>query len=195
MKTTDNIVKFYETSPGVHTLKELESIGAYANLVRDLVAHGTLEEVARGLYRLTEQEESEHINFEAIAVAIPHAVFCLISALDFHNIGTQRPFEYHIAIPKGKRAPHRQDFTIESYQLSGQSYEAGIEEHGRIKVYSVAKTVADCFKFRNQLGLDVALEALKDVLRNKRATVAELLEMAEVCRVKKVMMPYLESLT
>ncbi|MDD7985329.1 hypothetical protein PQO01_10230 [Lentisphaera marina] len=194
MKTTENIVKFYEASPGVHTLKELETIGAYANLVRDLVAHGILEEVARGLYRLSTQEEPEHIHFEAIAVAIPQAVFCLLSALTFHEIGTQRPFEYHIAIPKGKRAPQRQDFTIQSYQLSTSSYQAGIEKHGRIKVYSVAKTVADCFKFRNQLGLDVALESLKDVLRNKRASVADLLEMAEVCRVKKVIMPYLESL-
>lgn len=194
MKATDNIVKFYAEYPGVHTLKELESIGAYPNLVRKLVSHGKLEEVARGLYRLTDQEESEYINFEALAVAIPQAVFCLLSALDFHNIGTQRPFEYHIAIPKGKRLPNRQDFNIKSYQLSGESYKSGIEEYGRIKVYGVAKTVADCFKFRNQLGLDVALEALKDVLRNKRATVSEILEMAEVCRVKKVMMPYLESL-
>ncbi|WDE97269.1 hypothetical protein PQO03_04800 [Lentisphaera profundi] len=194
MKTTDKIVKYYQEFPGVHSLKELEAIGGYPNLVRKLVDNGQLEEVARGLYRLSAQEEAEHADLEAIAMAVPAGVFCLLSALSYHNIGTAQAFEYHLAIPKGKRSPQRPEFAIQSYQFGGRSYESGIEQYGKIKVYSIAKTVADCFRFRNRIGLDVALEALKDVLRNKRASVAELVDMAEACRIKSVMMPYLESL-
>jgi predicted transcriptional regulator of viral defense system len=193
MNKTDQIINFYHQSPGVHSFKELIAAGGYSALLKKLISENILEEVSKGFYRLTEQEESEHAELETIAAIVPQGVFCLFSALEFHGIGTQKSFDYHLAIPCGKRAPQRPEFSIHTYIFCPKSYGSGIEQHGSIKVYSIAKTVADCFKFRNQIGLDVALEALKDVLKNRRATVAEIMDQAKVCRMKNVMMPYLES--
>ena len=168
-------------------------VGAYSSLIRKLVANGILEEITRGYYKLAGQDETEYSEMEGISVIIPHGVFCLISALSFHNIGTQKAFEYHIAIPNGKWIPSHTEFNYHIYQFGEKSYISGIEHYGRIKVYSIAKTVADCFKFRNQIGQDIALEALKDAIKNKRTTISDILDQAEVCRVKKVIIPYLES--
>ena len=193
MNKFSKVVKLYEEVPGVHSFKELMDVGAYSALVKKMVNENILEEVTKGFYRLVSQEELEHSDLDTIAAIVPEGVLCLLSALSFHNIGTQKAFEYHLAIPNSKRPPQRYEFAIHTYKFGRKSYESGIEQYGRIKVYSVAKTVADCFKFRNQIGMDVALEALKDVLNNKRTSIAELLDQAEVCRVKNVMMPYLEA--
>ena len=193
MNKKDQIINFYKQEPGVHSFKELVTAGAYTAMLKKLVQNNILEEVTKGFYRLAEQEESEFSDMETIAAILPEGVFCLFSALNFHNIGTQKSFDYHLAIPYGKRAPERKEFSIHTYKFSEKSYNSSIENHGRIKVYSIAKTVADCFKFRNQIGMDVALEALKDVINNKRAAISDILDQADVCRVKKVMMPYLES--
>ena len=141
------------------------------------------------------QEESANSDLELVAAIVPQGVFCLLSALSFHDIGTQRPFEYHLAIPYGKRPPQRPEISIQTYRFGGRSYDSGVERHGNIKVYGIAKTVADCFKFRNQIGMDVALEALREALRGRKATIAEIMDQASVCRVKNVMMPYLESMS
>lgn len=153
-----------------------------------------LEEVSHGYYMLKEQAELIS-DRDIVAKLVPHGIYCLISALDFHNIGTQKAFDFHMAIPHSKRVPIRPEYSIVTYKFSEKSYKSGIEYHGNIKVYSPAKTIADCFKFRNQIGLDVALEALKDVIRNKTATIAEIIDHAETCRVKNIIMPYLESLS
>ena len=195
MSKTEEMIRFFTLNPGVHSRKGLVKVGAYPALLRKLVTNNILEEVSRGFYRLIDQEELENDDLETIASVIPNGVFCLQSALHFHNLGTQQAFEYHLAIPKGQWIPERNEFNIKIYQFGKQAYGSGIEKHGTIKVYSVAKTIADCFKFRNQIGLDIALEALKDVIRNKRATIAEILDQAEVCRVKNVIMPYLESMS
>jgi predicted transcriptional regulator of viral defense system len=185
------LFKYY---PGVHSHKEIVDAGAYSSLIRKLVADSILEEITRGYYKLTGQDESEYSDMEDISVIIPNGVFCLFSALSFHNIGTQKAFEHHIAIPNGKWIPSYPEFNFQIYQFGEKSYKSGIEHQGRIKVYSIAKTVADCFKFRNQIGQDIALEALKDAVTNKRTTISEILDQADVCRVKKVIMPYLELL-
>ena len=192
MNKTTNILNYFKDVPGIHSLKELTAVGGYPNLIRKLTSENILEEVSRGYYKLTTWEP-EQFGLEEIAAIVPEAVFCLVSALDFHNIGTQIPHDYHIAIPIGKRAPQRIEYSIHSYFYSEKVYKSGIETHGAIKVYNVAKTVADCFKFRNKIGLDVALEALKETLSRKKATIADIIAYAEICRVKKVMMPYLEA--
>lgn len=193
MTKEEQIINLYRCHPGVHTFKELVNAGAYTVMLKRLVRENVLKEVTKGFYSLVDQEESEFSDLETIAAIVPEGVFCLFSALNFHNIGTQKSFEYHLAIPYGKRPPQREEFSIRTYKFSEKSYNSGIENHGRIKMYSIAKTVSDCFKFRNQIGMDVALEALKDVMKNKRAPIADILDQAEVCRVKKVMIPYLES--
>jgi predicted transcriptional regulator of viral defense system len=193
MNKKEQIINLYKQNPGIHSFKELMSAGAYPAMVKKLVQDNVLEDVTKGFYRLAGQEESEFSDIETIAAILPEGVFCLFSALNFHNIGTQKSFDYHLAIPYGKRPPERKEFSIHTYRFSEKSYNSAIESYGCIKVYSIAKTVADCFKFRNQIGMDVALEALKDVINNKRATISDILDQADVCRVKKVMMPYLES--
>lgn len=192
-KKQNKIIKFYRKNPGVHSYKELAEAGAYVKLIQDMLEEGILEEVTRGFYRLSEQEHEQYSDLENISAVIPEAVFCLISALDFHGIGTQRAFDFHIALPRGKRKPEREDFSIQHYYFSDDSYKSGIEDHGSFKVYCPAKTVADCFKFRNKIGLDVALEAMKETIRSKKATRAEIIAQAEVCRVRKVIFPYLEA--
>ena len=153
---TDKIIKLFNQAPGVHSYKEIIDAGAYNALIRKLVTNGILEEITRGYYKLVGQNVTENSDMEDISAIIPQGVFCLLSALYFHNIGTQNAFEYHIAIPNGKWIPSHPEFNFQIYQFGNKSYKSGIEYYGRIKVYSIAKTVADCFKFRNKIGLDVA---------------------------------------
>jgi predicted transcriptional regulator of viral defense system len=157
-----------------------------------MVKENVLEEVSRGYYQLAGYSP-EYFDLEEISAIIPNGVFCLISALYYHNIGTQIPREYYISIPIGINPTERKEYNVRNFYYSEKVYKAGIEQHGNIRVYSVAKTVADCFKFRNKIGLDVALEALKEVLRNRSASVQEIIEMADICRVKKIIMPYMEA--
>ena len=131
------------------------------------------------------------------AKRVPRGVVCLASALRYHEIGTQAPHQVWLALPRGTSPPRTGN--IRFCQFSEACYAFGIEEHklsgGTIRVYSPAKTVADCFKYRNKYGLDVALEALRDGWREKKFTMRELNAAAEVCRVRRVLRPYLEMLT
>jgi predicted transcriptional regulator of viral defense system len=192
MNKTLQTLNFFKHSPGIHTHKELLEAGAYPNLLRKLVKENALVEVSRGYYQLAGYSP-EAFDLEEISAIIPNGVFCLISALSFHNIGTQVPREYYVAIPIGTNSTERKEYTIRNFFYSEKVYNAGIEKHGNIRVYGIAKTVADCFKFRNKIGLEVALEALKEVLHSRSATVQEIIAMADICRVRKVMMPYMEA--
>lgn len=195
MSKTDDITRFFDEYPGIHSMKELSNIGAHRNLVRALVEEGIVEEVCRGFYQIAGYEPEERFDLVEVSALIPKGIFCLVSALDYHEIGTQIPREYHLAVPTGQNPSRRKEYPIKTYSYSMDSYKIGIENHGEIKVFSIAKTIADCFKFRNKIGLDVAMEALKETLRNKRATRAEIIKMAEACKVKKVIMPYMEALS
>ena len=192
MSKKEDIVSFFEKNPGIHPLKKLIEVGAYRNLVRNMTKANVLEEISRGYYQLAGYEPERHFDLLEVSSIVPNGVFCLISALYFHNIGTQIPRQYHIGVPSHQAATTRKDYPLKTYFFSEKSYNAGIETHDGIKVYSVAKTVADCFKYRNKLGLDVAMEALKESLSNKITTIAEVFEMAEINRVKNVMMPYIQ---
>lgn len=132
-----------------------------------------------------------------VAAKAPQAVFCLLTALQFHGLTTQLPRQIWIAMPRGSHAPRIDWPPIRMVQMTGDAHAAGIEEHLRdcvtLRVYSAAKTVVDCFKHRNKIGLDVALEALKDAWRARKASVDDLwLRYAKVCRVANVMLPYME---
>ncbi|GAB2881491.1 type IV toxin-antitoxin system AbiEi family antitoxin domain-containing protein [Uliginosibacterium flavum] len=163
-----------------------------------LAASGQLERVGRGLYRLPNSEVSEHDSLVQIARKVPQAVICLLSALQFHELTTQLPRQVWIAMPRGSHTPKIDYPPVKMLQFSGAAYSEGIEvverDQVNLRVYSVAKTVADCFKHRNKIGLDVALEALREVIAKRKASNDEIWQFAQVCRVSNVMRPYLEAL-
>jgi predicted transcriptional regulator of viral defense system len=162
-----------------------------------LVASGELERVGRGLYRLAGGDLSENETLAQVAVRVPQAVFCLLTALQFHDLTTQLSRQVWVALPRGQHAPKIDYPPVRRVQYSGASYTEGVETHVRdqveLRVYGVAKTVADCFKHRNKIGLDVALEALKEALRQKKTTADALWHYAKICRVANVIRPYLEA--
>ena len=164
----------------------------------EMARSGILVREGRGLYRLAEAELPGHPDLVMIAHRIPKAVVCLVSALAFHDLTTQIPHRVYIALPKDTKKPRLEYPPIEVVWLSGPAYTEGIERHDLdgavVPVYSAAKTVADCFRFRRKIGTDVAVEALKDYMRKSRGEVNELLSFARIDRVGRIMRPYLESL-
>jgi predicted transcriptional regulator of viral defense system len=162
-----------------------------------LVHSGQLDQISRGLYALPGQSRSEQHQLAEIAMRSPRGVFCLLTALRFHNLTTQSPHDVWLAIPNKGYPPKLEYPPLRVVRFSGPALDKGIETHAvdgvTVRVYSVAKTVADCFKFRNKIGLDVALEALRECRREKRATNDELWRYAKICRVADVMRPYMES--
>ena len=176
---------------------DLQGVGAARVALTRLMASGQLERVGRGLYRLPGAETSEHETLATVAAKAPQAVFCLLSALQFHGLTTQLPRQVWIAMPHGSHAPKLVYPPLKMVQFTGEAYSEGIEVHERdgvpLRVYNVAKTVADCFKHRHKIGLDVALEALRDALAQKKVKANALWRYAQICRVANVMRPYLEA--
>ncbi len=164
-----------------------------------LVRQGRLQRVGRGLYALPDRPVSEHNTLAEVARKHPQAIVCLLSALRFHDLTTQSPFEVWLAIPNKARAPKMEYPPLRIVRFSGAALTRGVEDHVidgvPVRVTSVARTVADCFKFRNKIGLDVALESLQEAWRAKRASMDELWRYATLCRVANVMRPYMESLS
>ena len=157
-----------------------------------------LERVGRGLYRLPGAMATDSQSLAEVCRKVPAGVVCLLSALRFHDLTTQNPFEVWLAVGPKARSPRMDTVALRVVRFSGDALTEGIERHQaagvEIRVYSAAKTVADCFKFRNKIGVDVAIEALRDCLRQRRAKVDELVRCARICRVERVMGPYLEAM-
>lgn len=176
---------------------DLDDVGIPRVYLTRLTANGQLEKAGRGLYRLSENVLSEHESLTTIAIKVPQAVFCLLTALQFHELTTQVPRQVWIAMPRGSHVPRIDYPPVKMIQFSGMAYSEGIETYERdqveLRVYCVAKTIADCFKHRNKIGLDVALEALKDARARKKVSADELWHYAKVCRVANIMRPYLEA--
>jgi predicted transcriptional regulator of viral defense system len=172
--------------------------GIHTQALSRLVRAGELERMARGQYRLPNASITEHHGLAIVASTAPKAVVCLLSALNFHQIGTQLPHAVWIAIDRRARRPALRYPPLRVVRFGGPALSEGIETHdieGRtVRVFVVAKTIADLFKYRNKLGLDVALEALREAWRARRFTMAELHRYARICRVERVMTPYLEAL-
>ena len=167
--------------------------------VRRMVRRGELIELGRGLYAIPSFEPSEYHGLAVVSARAPAAVVCLFSALAFHGLTTQQPHEVWIAIPTKTWQPKLDWPPLRVVTFSGAHYHEGIEHHTLegvdVQVYGVAKTVVDCFRFRNKIGLDVALEALRDALRKKRVQPGELVELAQRQRVATSFRPYIEALT
>jgi predicted transcriptional regulator of viral defense system len=193
MKPEDRILEI-AGQRGIIRPRDVEAVGIPREYLIRLWRKGQLERFKRGLYRLPEMPVSEHITLMEVATQAPNAVICLTSALNFHGLTTQVPHEVWIAIRKSAWRPVMEYPPLNVSYFSGQSFLYGIQEHNinglNIKVYSPARTVADCFKFRNKVGQDVAIEALKDAWRQRKASMAEIWEAAKVCRVARIIRPY-----
>ena len=176
---------------------DVRTHGWSPQLLIKLEQSGKLQRVTRGLYSLPDSPMTEHQSLIEVCRRVPKAVVCLLSALQFHEIGTQLPFEVWIALPEATQTPALDNPALRIARLRGEAYSEGIEtlvEHGStIRVYSVAKTITDCFKFRHKVGLDVALEALKDAWRQRKLDMDQVTRFARINRVEKVMQPYLEA--
>jgi Predicted transcriptional regulator len=164
-----------------------------------LARRGLLHKVSRGLYALPQRKASEFASLAEVASKHPQILVCLLSALAFHGLTTQAPFEVWIAVGNKARAPMLTYPPLHIARFSGKALTEGIELHNiegvPVKITNVPKTIADCFKYRNKIGLDVAMEALKDAWNAKRVTMDELWHYGQICRVQNVMRPFLEGLT
>jgi len=167
---------------------------------RDLYAlrdSGVLEQLSRGLYRLADLPPLAEPDLVTVAKRVPKAVIALVSALHYHGLTTEIPHEVSVALPRGTARPKLDWPPLRVYRLSGDMFGSGIETYERdglrLRIYGAAKTVADCFRFRKQLGIEVAIEALRTGLAERKFTPAEVLRAAKVCRVERVVRPYLEA--
>ena len=197
MGAKDEALRQFSKHHGMLRTAEVLRLGIHPRTLYTLREEGQIVAVARGLYRLADAPELSDPDLATVAAKIPSAVVCLLSALAYHNITTQIPRQVCIALPRHTTYPRLEHPPLRIFQFSRAPYDAGIQrnrvEGVELKVYCPAKTVVDCFKFRNQIGLDVALEALRDAWRHKRVTMDDLWRFAQVCRVTNVMRPYLES--
>jgi len=179
--------------------KDLDALGIPRNTLVRLVRTGKLERVSRGLYSSLETPATEHRTLLEVCKKVPQAVICLSSALRFHELTTENPFEVWIALKRSSWKPRTGYPPIRAVHFSGEAFEFGITkrsvEGGTIRVYSPAKTVADCFKFKSKVGTEVAIQALREAFQQRKATMDELWKAAKVCRVANVMRPYMESLS
>jgi predicted transcriptional regulator of viral defense system len=183
---------------GTIRIKDLLERNLHPEFARRLVRKGLFVRSGRGLYVLADSEITEFHNFAIIGKRIPRGVICLSSALRFHNIGTQLPRKVWLALKRGSAQPRLSYPPVSIVRLSGLCFSEGIDEHEiegvAIKIYNPAKTVADCFKFRNRIGLEAAIEAARECLHEKKATSDEIYYYAKICRVWNVMKPYLEAM-
>ncbi|HEU0138641.1 MAG TPA: type IV toxin-antitoxin system AbiEi family antitoxin domain-containing protein [Bryobacteraceae bacterium] len=183
---------------GVLRPRDLDAHGIARQYLRLAEQQGLVVRSGRGLYTAADAPVTELHTIAETSKRVPRGVICLLSALRFHDIGTQNPFEVWIAIGEKDRRPAAEFPPLRVVRFSKQSLAFGQEIHDiegvPARIFSVAKTVADCFKYRNKIGLDVALEALRECLKQRKATTADLWAAANVCRVANVMKPYMEAL-
>lgn len=184
---------------GVIRPRDLLKKGIAAEYLKRLHHKGLLQRLGRGLYALPDTDFAGHESLAQACKKIPNGVICLLSALRFHNMTTQSPFEIWMALPNKARRPQVSNMPFHFVRFSKEAMSEGVENHkikgASLRVYAPAKTVADCFKYRHKIGLDVAIESLQEYWRTKKGTMDKLWKYAKICRVSRVMKPYMEMLT
>ena len=197
MTRTEQILQLARQQ-GIIRAEDVEAAGITRNYLYQLHRQGLLVRESRGIYALPDAATTEHSLLAQVAKRVPRSVVCLLSALSFHQLTTQLPHEVWIAVPRASWRPKIDYPPLKLTYLSGESYRHGIQQHllngVMVQCYSPAKTVADCFKFRNKVGVDVAIEALRECWRERRASIDELMAAAEINRVAGIMRPYLEAI-
>ncbi len=195
---TKQAIQYFRQHQGLLRTAQALKLGITPRTLYALRDSGAVVQVSRGLYRLADLPPLSQPDLVTVALKIPRGVICLISALDFHDLTTQIPHAVHVALPNDAERPRLDYPPTRLFWFSGQAYTAGIEVHEiggiPVKIYSHEKTVADCFKYRNKIGLDVALEALRRCRSDSRCDLLRLQHFSRICRVEKLMRPYLEAL-
>lgn len=200
MKTRnlDTALEAFREKGGTLRTRDLIALGVHTDALYMLRDAGRVIELGRGLYRLADADEAEYPDLALVAARAPDAAVCLISALAYHNITTQIPSTVHLAVRRGSYHGITLSIPVTVYRFDPKTFEKGLETHRiggmPVKIYSAARSVVDCFKFRNKLGLDVALEALRLARQRKRVQNRELLHYARLLRVEKPMSPYLQAI-
>ena len=194
---TDRVLQLIQQM-GVVRPKDLARHGMAPVYLRRLCERGLLTQPARGLYTAVGHQATVHHTMVAVSKRVPHGVICLLTALRFHDLGTQNPVDVWLAVDRTAQRPVVTGLPVRVVRFSGAALREGVEEHiiegVKVRVTTPAKTVADCFKYRNKTGLDVALEALREGWRSRKVKADDLWRYAKVCRVSNVIRPYLESL-
>ena len=192
---TSRLLKLARTRPVVRA-RDAAAEGIHTGTLTRMARAGKLEKLGPGRYRLATSDVTESHSLVLACSIVPSSVVCLATALLFHGVGTQLPREVWLAVPRGTRIPSIAYPPIRVTRISPAFFDLGVEEHriegGVVKVYSIARTVVDCFRFRNRVGLDVALEALVEARRSRRLDLNELDRVAKVLHLDRVMRPYLE---
>jgi len=197
-KAIQNAAKIFSKHRGTLNSAQAIRLGIQPRTLYQMRDTGLLVRESRGLYRLAESPEWSDPDLILVARRIPKGIICLISALHFHNLTTQIPHQVDVALPQSSEKPRLEYPPARFIWMGPESFKAGVELHDldgvQVRVYSVAKTITDCFKFRNKIGTDIALEALRESLRQKRCSVDEILGFARINRMERVIRPYLEAL-
>ena len=184
--------------PGIFRPKDLAEFGVSVDQLRAWIRRGDAERIGRGLYRHRDAELTEQDTIVRVCTRVPRAIVCLLTALHLHSIGTQLPREVWIALDRKARKPKIEDLPARIVRFSGPMLTYAVETQTiqgiQVRVTSPARTIVDCFRYRKRIGLDVALEALREGLRSKQATVEKIRRAAEICRIQTVIRPYLESM-
>jgi len=190
-------IEIFRKYGGQLRMSEAIGYGISRHTLYKMRDNGAIEQLSRGIYRLVELPPISNPDLVIVGLRFPNAVICMISALSYHDITTQIPHEISIAVARSARMPSLDSPPVRAYKFSDEAFKAGIEKHKidgiSVQIYSVEKTLVDCFKYRNKLGMDVVLEALKLYRSQKKYNLNELLKYAKICRVEKVMKPYLEA--
>ncbi len=193
-----NVEDIFRSHGGQLRMSEAIRLGISRYALYTMVEYGTLVQISRGVYRLADLPLIGHPDVVTIASRYPKAVICLISALDYYELTTQIPHRVHIAILEGSRTPSITYPPIQVFRYSGATFQIGVETHTidgvPVKIYGPEKTIVDCFKFRNKIGMDIVLEALKLYRQRHDFYPAALISYARTCRVEKVITPYIEAI-
>jgi predicted transcriptional regulator of viral defense system len=194
---TTTVLRLAKNRPAI-SAREVRAAGIPSQLLSQLIAQGRLRRIGRGLYAHPDAPASAHQSLIEAAKRAPKGVVCLLSALQVHEIGTQAPFEVWLALPAGTHTPRIDYPPLRVVRLSGDAFTSGIDtvklDGVPVRIYNAAKTVTDCFKLRHKIGLDVALEALRDAWQARKVTMKDLEHYASINRMNNVMRPYLEAL-
>ncbi len=197
-KRIQNALELFRANKGILRTAQAIHLGIHPEVIYQMAAEGIIEQVTRGIYRLSDLPPFDNTDLATVALAIPKGVICLISALSYYDLTSQIPRQVDIALLRGTKHPSLEYPPIRIFYFSGEAFEFGVQEYEldgvKVHMYSPEKTLADCFKYRNRVGLDVAVEALKTYWNERRGNVDKLMESARVCRVEKVMKPYIEAI-
>lgn len=194
----DKMLKYFQDHGGISRFSSIREAGFHPDDLKKLEKEKRVEKIGRGLYRLTSGNLGSHPDYVIASLQAPKGVICLISALYYYRATSEIPRGVDMAIPTGARANKIKYPPVNFYRFSPKAWEEGIEEHDiaghKIKIYSLAKTVADCFKFRNKIGADVAIDAVKVAVMEKGVKPTEIMRFAKICRVDRIIKPTLEAM-